>query len=104
MQVRVDAGNAGDARFCDGAHVTFWNERGGEGTKAYLHSSLQDLAMAYVLLLLAGAVLATSAAMWPQMYRACSAPRRPRLGAWLLGHFEVLGAFALLLTAMHLCQ
>ena len=26
------------------------------------------------------------------------------LGAWLLGHFEVVGAFVLLLLAMHLCR
>ncbi|CAI3788115.1 hypothetical protein AHFPHNDE_01788 [Pseudomonas sp. MM227] len=60
--------------------------------------------MAYVLLLLAGAVLATSAALWPQLYGVYGAPRRSRLGAWVLGHFEVLGAFVLFLMAMHLCQ
>ena len=60
--------------------------------------------MAYRLLLLAGAVLATSAAMWPQLCGSYGAPRRSRVGAWLLGHFEVVGAFVLLLLAMHLCR
>ncbi|MBD8825288.1 MULTISPECIES: hypothetical protein [unclassified Pseudomonas] len=104
VQARMQAGNAADARFCDEVHATLWNEPCSEGTKAYLHSSPRDLAMAYVLLLLAGAVLATSAALWPQLYGVYGAPRRSRLGAWVLGHFEVLGAFVLFLMAMHLCQ
>jgi hypothetical protein len=104
VQVRTHAGNAADARFCDEAHASVWNEHCRLGTKAYLYSSHRDLAMAYVLLLLAGAVLATSAAMWPHWYGAYSSPRRSRVGAWLLSHFEVVGAFVLFLTAMHLCQ
>ncbi|RZA23863.1 MAG: hypothetical protein EOP02_14325 [Proteobacteria bacterium] len=104
VQARTSAGNAADARFCDEAHASLWNEHRRPGTKAYLRSSPRDLAMAYVLLLLAGAVLATSAAMWPQLYGAYSSPRRSRVGAWLLSHFEVVGAFILFLTAMHLCQ
>jgi hypothetical protein len=104
VQARRHAGNAADARFCDEAHATLWNAHCGRGTKAYLHSSPRDLSMAYVLLLLAGAVLATSTAMWPQFYGAYSSPRRSRVGAWLLSHFEVVGAFILFLTAMHLCQ
>lgn len=104
VQAPVDAGNAGCVRFCDEAHVSQWNARCLASTKAYLHSSPQDLAMAYVLLLLAGAVLATSAALWPQWCGRSGTVGRSRLVTWLLGHFEVLGAFFLLLTAMHLCQ
>lgn len=59
--------------------------------------------MAYSLLLVAGAVLAVVVVLWPARASGRGV-RSPDVAGFVLGHYEVIGAFFLLLLAMHFCR
>jgi len=59
--------------------------------------------MTYSLWLVTGAVLAVVVVLWPARADGRCADL-PDVAGFMRGHYEVIGAFFLLLVAMHFCR